>query len=166
MKKKLLFTSLLLLIFLVAQNTVAKIKLSNYNDGTIPKSTNFIDKTTSENSELFNKVEDTVIYLDTKLDIKPEFPGGIETFNAHVNIFLKKSINKKDSTVFMIFIVEKNGELSNIKIIRGIDSQADEQTDMEIIEIVKNSPKWKPGEKEGQKVRCVMPFILTINGSK
>lgn len=166
MKKKLLYTSLSLLIFLVAQNTVAKIKLSNYNDGTIPKSTIIIDKTTSENSELFNKVEDTVIYIDTNLDVKPEFPGGIETFNAHVNIFLKKSINKKDSTVFMIFIVEKNGELSDIKIIKGIDAQTDEQTDKEIIEIVKNSPKWKPGEKDGQKVRCVMPFILTINGSK
>lgn len=125
-----------------------------------------IYKVIQEDIESGNKQKDTTLYLDTNLDVKPEYPGGNETFNAHVNIFLKKSINKKDSTVFMIFKVEKNGELSNIKIMRGIDAQTDEQTDKEIIEIVKNSPKWKPGEKEGQKVRCVMPFILTINGSK
>ena len=161
MKKKTLFLSIALLIVLVAQNIVAEIKPVSY-----PK---FIKAKSSINIykfELSNKKEDTLIYAESNLDVKPEYPGGVETFNAHVNIFLKKSINKKDSTVFMIFIVEKNGELSNIKIIKGIDAQTDEQTDKEIIEIVKNSPKWKPGEKDGQKVRCLIPLFITINGSK
>ena len=163
MKKKLLLTSLLLLIFLVAQNTVAKIKLSTYYNGTIAKKTKMIDKITSENSELLNKVEDTLIYTDTNLDVKPEYPGGVEAFNSHVNIFLKKSNNKKD-TVFITFIVERNGELSNIKILKGVDAQTDEQTDKEIIEIVKNSPKWKPGELSGKKVRSMIPLFLTLDG--
>jgi hypothetical protein len=165
MQKKLLFTSLLFLFFLLTQNTVAKIKLSNYPDSKIAKSGKTINKIASKNIELFKQVEDTIIYSDANLDLKPEYPGGVETFNAHVNIFLKKIKNKKDN-VFMIFIVEKNGELSNIKIMRGIDAETDEQTDKEIIEIVKKSPKWKAGEKEGQKVRCLMPLFLTINGSK
>ena len=114
-------------------------------------------------TEIQNKPEDTVVYLDTNLSIKPEFPGGVETFNAHINIFLKKTNNKKN-TVFVTFVVEKNGELTNISISRGIESQTNQQTEKEIIDIIKNSPRWKPGERLGEKVRSMVPVFLTIDG--
>ena len=107
--------------------------------------------------------EDTIVYSDRSLTIKPEFPGGNEAFNAHVNIFVKKDNNKKHD-VFITFIVEKTGELSNIKIFRGLEATTSEATDEEIIAIVQKSPRWKPGELSGKKVRCMVPLFLTIDG--
>jgi len=108
------------------------------------------------------KQDDTLVYSDASLTVKPEFPGGVESFNAHVNIFLKKANNKKNN-VFMTFIVEKNGQLSNIKIFRTVDAQTTQETDNEILEIIKKSPKWKAGELDGKKVRCMIPLFLTVN---
>ena len=72
-----------------------------------------------------------------------------------------KKIKNSDNSVTFI-IVEKNGSLSRVAILKGID----EETDKEILKVLKESPKWKSGEKEGQKVRCLIPLFITINGSK
>ena len=156
MKKKTLFLSIALLIVLVAQHIVAEIKPVSY-----PK---FIKAKSSKNYykfELSNKKEDTLIYAESNLDVKPEYPGGVETYKAHVNIVLKNPKNIKGD-IFVAFIVEKNGSLSRVAILKGID----EETDKEILKVLKESPKWKSGEKEGQKVRCLIPLFITINGSK
>lgn len=162
MKNKILLFSITFLVVYQVQSFVHFTKNENYKLNTSYK-IHQIGEVKPILTETQNKLQDTLVYSDASLTVKPEFPGGIETFNAHVNIFLKKSNNKKD-TVFITFIVERNGELSNIKILKGVDSQTDEQTDKEIIEIVKNSPKWKPGELSGKKVRSIIPLFLTLDG--
>ena len=130
MKKKTLFLSIALLIVLVAQNIVAEIKPVSY-----PK---FIKAKSSINIykfELSNKKEDTLIYAESNLDVKPEYPGGVETYKAHVNIVLKNPKNIKGD-IFVAFIVEKNGSLSRVAILKGID----EETDKEILKVLKESP--------------------------
>lgn len=162
MKNKILLFGITFLVVYQVQSFVHFTKNKNYNLNTSYK-IHQINEVKPVLTETQNKHQDTLVYSDASLTVKPEFPGGLETFNAHVNIFLKKSNNKKD-TVFITFIVERNGELSNIKILKGVDSQTDEQTDKEIIEIVKNSPKWKPGELSGKKVRSMIPLFLTLDG--
>jgi len=162
MKKKLIFRCILFLIVFQVQATVANTKSKNYIKIAKAKSNVSIykiEKVTSINIELFKKTEDTTVHADTNLEVKPEYPGGVETFNAHVNIVLENPKNKKGE-IFVAFIVEKNGSLSKITILKGID----EETDKEILKVLKHSPKWKPGEKDGQKVRCMIPLFLTING--
>lgn len=57
------------------------------------------------------------------------------------------------------FIIEKNGRLSNIKILRGIGYGCDE----EAIRVLEKSPEWKPGIQNKQKVRVA--YTLPINFS-
>jgi TonB family protein len=82
----------------------------------------------------------------------PEFKGGLD---AMLN-FLKKNIRypekaKKSGvqgTVFVQFVVSKTGEISDVKILRGISQECDE----EAIRVVKTMPNWTPGQNEGKDV--------------
>jgi len=61
--------------------------------------------------------------------------------------------------VYVQFVVEKNGAITDIKIIRGIGSGCDEEAK----KAVKNMPKWEPGEQRGKPVR--VRFVLPVNFS-
>lgn len=95
-----------------------------------------------ETDEIFTVVEE-----------QPRFPGGEE---ARL-IFLSNNIHYPDSavkndirgTVFVTFVVEKEGSLSNIKVLKGIGSGCDE----EVVRVVKMMPKWIPGRQRGSPVR-------------
>jgi len=84
---------------------------------------------------------------------EPYFPGG-ETERLR---FLQNNLHYPDiakrigiqGTVFINFVVEKNGTLSNIKILRGIGGGCDE----EAIRVTRNMPAWIPGKQRGQPVR-------------
>jgi protein TonB len=75
-----------------------------------------------------------------------------------MSAFLAKNIEypeqaKKEKItgrVFVSFVVEKNGEVSNVKILRGIGGGCDE----EALRVVSKMPKWKPGKDDyGNSVR-------------
>jgi protein TonB len=93
----------------------------------------------------------------------PEFPGGQAAFIKFLSRNLKyphiaaeKGIMGK---VLISFIIEKNGKLSNIKILRGIGYGCDE----EAIRVLEKSPEWKPGMQNKQHVRVA--YTLPINFS-
>lgn len=93
----------------------------------------------------------------------PEFPGGHSAFIKFLSrnlkypgIAVEKGIEGK---VLISFIIEKNGRLSNIKILRGIGYGCDE----EAIRVLEKSPEWKPGIQNKQKVRVA--YTLPINFS-
>lgn len=83
----------------------------------------------------------------------PSFPGG----QAALMSYLSKSVKYpeealKDNVqgrVIVGFIVEKDGSVSNAKIIRSVDSALDK----EAIRIVMSMPKWTPGRQNGRNVR-------------
>lgn len=52
-------------------------------------------------------------------------------------------------TVMVSFVVEADGEVTNVEIVRGVH----ESLDQEVIRVVSASPKWKPGQLSGRKVR-------------
>lgn len=83
----------------------------------------------------------------------PSFPGG----QAALMSYLSKSVkypqeameDNVQGRVIVGFIVEKDGSVSNAKIIRGVDSALDK----EAIRIVMSMPKWTPGRQNGRNVR-------------
>lgn len=83
----------------------------------------------------------------------PSFPGG----QAALMSYLSKNVKYpeealKDNVqgrVIVGFIVEKDGSVSNAKIIRSVDSALDK----EAIRIVMSMPKWTPGRQNGRNVR-------------
>ncbi|MEO1049937.1 MAG: energy transducer TonB [Bacteroidota bacterium] len=58
--------------------------------------------------------------------------------------------------VFVQFIVEKDGSLSEVEVIRGIGAGCDE----EALKVIKSAPKWIPGQQRNENVRVKMIFPL------
>ncbi|MES2573963.1 MAG: energy transducer TonB [Bacteroidota bacterium] len=90
------------------------------------------------------------IYNSAGIEKKPEFPGGMEEFHK----FLKKNYKPSPEVkglAFVTFIIEKDGSLSNFKLLRDPGFGAGE----EALRVLSICPKWSPGERKGEKVRCV-----------
>jgi hypothetical protein len=105
-------------------------------------------------------ITDTLIYNTVSLENQPEFPGGKESFHNFFNVNFKipKGEVIKDKIVTM-FIVEKDGSLSNIKVLRG----GGLETKKEVIRVLSNSPRWKPGIQNGKMVRTLYSTHFPIN---
>ena len=107
---------------------------------------------------------DNNIYDIKGIELEPEFPEGKEKLKAYVNESLLKAgfegiMNTKvktKSNAISIFIVEKDGSLSDIKVYGKIDPAKSE----EVINILKKSPIWKPGKQNAKIVR--VRYTLTL----
>lgn len=107
---------------------------------------------------------DTTTGVYTAVETAPQFPGGE---NARIK-FLQDNIhypdlareNKIQGTVFATFVVEKNGKISNVRIIRGIGGGCDEET----VRVIKLMPAWSPGKVNNIIVRTQynMPIKYTL----
>jgi periplasmic protein TonB len=95
--------------------------------------------------------KDTTVY--TVVESMPQYPGGDDAMMKYLAINITYPQVAKDKgiqgTVWCTFVVEKDGSVNNVKILRGIGYGCDE----EVIRVVKAMPKWKPGEKGGKPVR-------------
>lgn len=97
-------------------------------------------------------------------DIEATFIGGYTSMQKFINdniiypqIPLQLGIQGK---VYVEFIVEKDGSITNIRIARGVDNDLDK----EAIRLIQKMPKWKAGEMKGKKVRTFvsLPFDFRI----
>ena len=84
---------------------------------------------------------------------EPEFPGGMEALYRYLASNIKyPELAKKEKiqgTVYVSFVVEKDGSVTNIKVLREIGGGCSE----EAVRVVRQMPKWKPGRQRGQRVR-------------
>jgi protein TonB len=92
---------------------------------------------------------DTLVFA--KVQVDPQFPGGIDKFYKYVTDNLKRTGDK--GRVFIQFIVEKDGSLSNVSIPKGFSEGLSEAAYKEAIRVVSQSPKWFPGTQVGHVVR-------------
>lgn len=118
-----------------------------------------ICKTPKTQSEAINTDENKT-YIPMELDIKPEFPGGIVKFNQFIDDKYKKS-NKKPThqgKLFATFIIEKDGSLSDIKVLRDIGFGSGE----ELIRVLKSSPRWKAGKQNNKEIRTLYSLVFPV----
>ena len=91
----------------------------------------------------------------------PEFPGGTDSLIAFIQRNLhypdEAKLNKIEGKVFITFIIEVDGSVSNIKVLRDIGGGCG----AEAVRVVKLMPKWKPGRQRGKAVRT--QFNLPIH---
>ena len=92
----------------------------------------------------------------------PEFPGGMEAMMDYVakNVKYPQEAMEKEISgrVFVSFIVEKDGSVNEVKIMKGVGGGCDE----EAVRVVKAMPKWKPGKQEGKPVRVNYTLPITF----
>lgn len=95
-------------------------------------------------------VNDSVFQI---VDEMPEFPGGVEAMMKYMAENVKYPEKAKDEEisgrVFISFVIEKDGSVSNVKVLRGIGGGCDE----EAVRVISSMPKWKPGKQKGEAVR-------------
>jgi TonB family protein len=104
---------------------------------------------------------DTINQVFTFVEKSAEFPGGLDKLYLYLQNNIdypidsyKKNIQGK---VFVTFVVERDGSLTNVAILRGVSPDID----AEAIKVVRNSPKWSPGIQNGKPVR--VQFSMAIN---
>jgi len=103
--------------------------------------------------------EDNNVYNMAGIEVKPEFPGGMAKF---LN-FVKNNYQAPDEPglkgkVFVQFTVEKDGSLTDIKVLRDIGFG----TGKEAERVLRKSPRWTPAEQNGKKVRCSYQLPISI----
>lgn len=97
--------------------------------------------------------DNNVIHNTQGLDVKPEFPGGLAVFNSFLaRNFIKPADKPKiKGKIYFTFIVEKDGSLSDIKILRDLGYGTGE----EALRVIKLAPKWNPGKHKNKEVRTL-----------
>lgn len=109
-------------------------------------------------------------YNDEETDeVIPFVPAeDMPQFNGDLKQWLRKNLNYPplaaemniQGKVFVQFVVEKDGSISNVKVMRGVDGSLDQ----EAVRVIESMPKWIPGKQRGKPVRVAynMPIIFEL----
>jgi protein TonB len=107
--------------------------------------------------------EDNNVYNTAGIEVKPDFPGGMEKFYKFVgNNYKTPEEEGLKGKVYVTFVVEKDGSLTDIKVLRDIGYG----TGAEAIRVLKKCPRWTPGEQNGKKVRVLYSLPITIQSAE
>lgn len=130
-----------------------------------------IDAEADDNMEEYSYVEEEIekevveAEIFTVVEENPMFPGGDEARMTFLRDNIKYPQMARESgiqgTVYVTFVVEPSGSITNIKILRGIGGGCDE----EALRVVRQMPKWKPGKQRGKSVRVQfnMPIRFVLS---
>ena len=105
--------------------------------------------------------EDTVYQIVEKM---PQYTGGESALMKYVSENIKYPEKAKEDgiqgRVFISFVIEKDGSVSNVKVVRGIGGGCDE----EAARVIAGMPKWQPGMQKGKPVRVnyMMPVFFKL----
>lgn len=142
------------------------------NDAVLTNEVGIIDAGTSNAQnqevakvEVAEEVEEEEEEIFMSVEENPEFPGGLEAVYKFVGQNLKypelAKQNNITGKVYIQFVVEKDGSVGNVKVLRDIGGGCG----AEALRVVKMLPKWKPGKQRGKAVRCyfTLPVVYELN---
>ena len=122
------------------------------------------DTESDEDEEIeIEEVDDEEFFM--VVENMPEFPGGDLGLMKYIQKHVKYPAIAKEynitGKVYVSFIVDKSGSVTNVKIVRGVDKNLD----AEAMRVVKSLPKYKPGKQRGKSVRVMftIPINFTLN---
>lgn len=110
-------------------------------------------------------VEEKVEPVETFVEEEAEYPGGYATMMKYIQehlVYPQADIEMgTQGRVTLKFVVEKNGQVSNVSVVRGLSPECDKAA----IKVVSSMPNWKPGKNGGRAVRqwCTLPINFTLN---
>lgn len=103
-----------------------------------------------------------ILYTETDISQSPEYPGGEEELMTYLSNNIKyptRAVSSEtEGRVVLGFVVDKNGNIDEIKILKGIGDGCDE----EAIRVVNQMPKWKPGKNNGKPVNVYFNLPITF----
>lgn len=158
MRANSIFISVLFLTFFISTGFI----FSNHsiNNKDIQLENDFLLQDTSK-----TKKNDKIY---TIVDRSPSFKGGMDNFYKYIakNLKYPKTARENgiEGRVFVVFIVDKKGNIVDAKVVKGVNPELD----AEALRVVENSPKWIPALKDGKKVKVRMniPINFVIDKEK
>ncbi len=115
----------------------------------------FVEEEAEEAEDIFVIVEEMPSFMG----------GGLNAYSLYIQKNLKypplASENGIEGTVFIRFIVEKDGSINMVEILRGVDPVLDDAA----VAAVERAPKWEPGKQRGKPVRvsCTIPIMFSLD---
>ena len=110
-------------------------------------------------------VEEKADEIFDVVETMPTPVGGMEAWNKYLQGNLKYPTQARrmgiEGTVFVVFVVNTDGSIQDVDILRGIGGGCDE----EAMRVVQNAPNWEPGKQRGKPVRVKMrlPIRFKLN---
>ena len=106
------------------------------------------------------KEEETKVF--DVVEVMPSFPGGDAALQQYLGKNIKYPVvaeeNGVQGRVVLTFVVERDGSISDIKVVRSVDPSLDK----EATRVVKSMPKWIPGKQNGSAVRVKFTLPVTF----
>lgn len=113
----------------------------------------------SQKTDLSGSMGDDKVFT-VPVEVMPEFKGGMTRFYDHLKnipyLFVDE-LNRRQGEVIVFMVIEKDGSVSNVKVIHGIS----QEEDAVIVRTIMRLQKWKPAMHNGQAVR--VQFAIPIN---
>ncbi len=115
--------------------------------------------------DMGNSEEAEEVQIFTVVESMPGFQGGEEARIRYLNENIKYPQMARESgiqgRVFVTFVVERDGRVTDVKVLRGIGGGCDE----EAVRVIQNMPKWEAGKQRGKPVRVQfnMPILFKLN---
>lgn len=141
------------------------------NRSSLPSSTRSYNNSSQQNHSLSNStvlteeptkvtVEGTKVY--DVVEEMPSFPGGpsalFNYLSQNIHYPLVAEENGIQGRVVVTFVVERDGSITDVKVVKPIDSSLDK----EAVRLVRNMPRWKPGKQNGSAVRVKYTVPVTF----
>ena len=135
-----------------ADNADEQASVNQLNAEEVAKLENSSETTQVEMKEIFQVVEEM-----------PEFPGGMGECLSFLNKNLKYPTicqeNGVQGRVIVQFVITKEGDVVNPRVVRGVDPHLD----AEALRVIKMMPKWKPGKQRGKDVNVHFTLPITFS---
>lgn len=109
--------------------------------------------------------KDTTLYTGADVEVPAEYPGGLAALYKYFGESIVYPLSARNANlrgkVYLGFIIEKKGSISNLHVLRGLSSDVD----AEAIRVMKDALKWSPAKQGGLPVRQEMtvPITFSIN---
>ena len=109
-------------------------------------------------------VEEATEEIFVVVEKQPEFPGGTTALMKFLGDNIKYPIiaqeNGIQGRVITNFVVERDGSISDVQVVRGQDPSLDK----EAVRVIKTMPKWTPGQQRGKpvRVRFTLPVVFRL----
>lgn len=129
--------------------------ISSEDDASAAQQETFVAPVVEEEEE-----EESAQQIFTVVEKQPEFPGGTAELFKYLGKAIKYPViaqeNGIQGRVVCSFVVNRDGSIVDIQVMRGVDPSLDK----EAIRVISEMPKWQPGEQRGKPVR--VRFILPV----
>jgi periplasmic protein TonB len=156
MKNKLLIFNLFFSLFCISCKNSVEIKVGDIQPEHV---------CASYYSPLLNK------RVYTRMEVEPEFPGGLAKYSRFMNRNVKTTAGKVDadtwqSSVEFNFIIDTDGQIKHARFHGKEDTMFFSPLEKEVYRVIKKMPKWTPGKCNGQVVAAEVKRSMIVSFEK